>query len=206
LLDNGGHTILLVERHDAGHKYPPHRVNYRAIALGLKAAGATCCLATAAVGSLQPNWGPGSMAVCADFIDLTGRNQTLFDRQVEHRDFSIPMGQAAQCALRVAAARLSPQAHPAATYICANGPRYETPAEVAFARQIGGDVVGMTAASEAVAMGEAGIDYGCLAIVTNLASGIGNTPLSHAEVLQEMDRSGELAVKILLDAVGLLWD
>jgi 5'-methylthioadenosine phosphorylase len=146
------------------------------------------------------------MAICADFVDLTARNQTLFNRRVEHRDFSLPMGDASQRALRLAAARHSPQTHPAAIYICTNGPRYETPAEVAFARQIGGDVIGMTAASEAVAMVEANIDYGCLAIITNLAAGIGETPLNHSDVMKEMEQSGELAVNILLDAVEMLWD
>jgi 5'-methylthioadenosine phosphorylase len=66
------------------------------------------------------------------------------------------------------------------------------------------DVVGMTASSEAILMREAEVDYACLAIVTNLASGISATPLDHQEVVDEMLRSGERAVNLLLAAARLL--
>src|SRR5436189_62411 len=59
-----------------------------------------------------------------------------------------------------------------AVYVNVNGPRYETPAEIRMFVEAGGDVVGMTAGSEAIAMREAGVGYGCLAIITNLAAGL----------------------------------
>ena len=205
LIDQGEHRILAIERHLSGHRSPPHQVNYRAMALGLKALGARHCLATAAVGALHPALTIGSFAVCTDFIDLTGRNLTLFETSAQHRDFSQPMGSAAQKALLAATGATCLSSQPSTTYVATSGPRYETPAEVSFARQIGGDVIGMTAASEAVVMREAGIDYACLAIVTNLAAGIGKSELSHGDVKQVMERSGAAAVKILLEAVNLLW-
>lgn len=199
-----GIRILFIARHSLGHKTPPSQVNYLAMAEGLKRLGAKHCLATAAVGGLIDNFGPGSFCVCSDFIDLTGRNQTLFANIVRHTDFSTPMGGKAREALISACKKAEIEIPGHATYVCTNGPRYETPAEVASYAAMRGHVVGMTAASEAIAMREAGIDYGCLAIVTNFGSGISTTPLAHSEVTDQMLKSGQMAVDVLLDAARRL--
>lgn len=204
LLHFQGRDLFLLQRHSAGHKVPPHRVNYLGMALALRSLGVRGCLATAAVGSLRREWGAGTLGVCSDFVDLSGRNLTLFERTVEHRDFSHPMGSRTRDALLAAAAVYRPGFQPNVNYVCLNGPRYEAPAEIRSLQILGGDVVGMTAASESIAMGEAGIDYGCLAIVTNLAAGISEAKLDHSEVVEEMERSGETAVKILLEAAAAL--
>lgn len=191
VLDSG---VILLKRHSAGHKVPPHKVNYRALALGLKALGVTTCFASAAVGSLRPDWKPGTLVVPHDFLDLTARNVTLFDRTVEHTDFSNPLPGRAQ--LLSAASEEGLEVVDGGVYVCGNGPRYETPHEIELYGQVG-SIVGMTASSEAIVMREAGIDYGLLAVVTNLACGIADSPLSHEEVVEEMERSGELAVRVL---------
>lgn len=204
LAEIDGQTILLIARHSLGHKTPPSQVNYLAMAEGLKRLGAKHCLATAAVGGLTDVLSPGSFCVCTDFIDLTGRNETLFANTVRHTDFSIPMGGKSREALTASCKAASLEIPGHATYVCTNGPRYETPAEVSSYAGMGGHVVGMTAASEAIAMHEAGIDYGCLAIVTNFGSGICPTPLAHEDVTAQMIKSGETAVRILLDAARRL--
>jgi 5'-methylthioadenosine phosphorylase len=84
-------------------------------------------------------------------------------------------------------------------YAGLNGPRYETPAEIQLYKKWGIDLVGMTGSSEAVVMREAGVEYSCLAIVTNLAAGLTENMLSHEEVVDEMERSGEIAVTMILD-------
>lgn len=121
--------LFLVSRHSAGHRVPPHQINYLAIARGLAALGVRACFATAAVGSLNPEWPAGTLAVCSDFLDFTGRFPTLFDRVVVHRDFSNPFGPKARAALLAAAAELGEKVEKEAVYLCGNGPRYETPAE-----------------------------------------------------------------------------
>lgn len=193
-----GRSVLIVERHSKGHKTPPHLVNYKAMALGMKQTGVRACFATAAVGSLRADWGPGTRVVCSGFIDLSFRNLTLFDREVRHTDFSKPMGGAAREAL----AKADPEAR-SGVYLCANGPRYETPEEIRFYRTAGADLVGMTAGSEAILAREAGVDYACLAVVTNLASGIAAGPLGHEEVADQMSTSGEQVVEILQEACRL---
>lgn len=193
--------VLIVSRHSSGHKVPPHSVNYRAMAMGLRSVGARVCFSSAASGSLREDWPGGTMALCNDFLDLTGRNITLFDREVVHTDFSAPFGKKGRKAL-LEAAKAQGIPMQEGVYVCANGPRYETPREIQLYRQFGGDLVGMTAATEAVVMREAEIDYSCLAVVTNLAAGIGPHELSHSEVVDEMKRSGKKAVDLLLDAIG----
>jgi 5'-methylthioadenosine phosphorylase len=204
LIEVGDAGVLLIRRHSAGHKLPPHRIRYAALAMGLRQLGVPYCLSTAAVGSLRPEWGPGTFVSCSDFLDLTFRNLTLFHTEVVHRDFSEPFGVGGRKALSEAAASLGAPLHEQGVYVCGNGPRYETPHEIEVFRKLGGDVVGMTASSEAILMREAGIDYACLAIVTNLAAGITLEPLSHEEVVEEMQRSGETAVQLLKAAVGRL--
>jgi len=204
LVKVGDVNLFLIGRHSAGHKVPPHKVNYKAMALGMKALGVKACLSTAAVGSLRRDWPAGSLAVCCDFLDFTGRHPTLFDRTVVHRDFSDPFGPNSVSALLCASHELAVPVHTGALYLCGNGPRYETPAEIELYQIFKADVVGMTAASEAILMREAEVDYGCLAIVTNLAAGISDMPLSHEEVVDEMNRLGETAVKILLRAAEKL--
>jgi 5'-methylthioadenosine phosphorylase len=201
LLQSEGKSILLVSRHSAGHKVPPHRVNYRAMALGLSQLGAKVCFSTAAVGSLRAEWPTGTFVVPNDFLDLTFRNQTLFERTVVHTDFTEAFGPKARTALLGAAAGEGVEAKDGGVYVCGNGPRYETPHEIQLMGKVG-DLVGMTASTEAILMREAGIDYGCLSIVTNLAAGLSDFPLSHEEVVEEMERAGETAVRILLRAVA----
>ncbi len=193
-----GHEVLAVERHSGGHRVPPHRVNYRAIAKGLAQLGVERCFSTAAVGSLRADWGPGTLVVCSDLIDVSARRQTLFDRTVKHTDLTEPFP-AADWLRR--GLKASGSAVVEGTYINVDGPRYETPAEIEAFRGMGGHVVGMTAGSEAIAMAEAGVRYGCLAIVTNLAAGMSPTTLAHGGVVEVMRGAGGAAMRVLEAAV-----
>jgi purine-nucleoside phosphorylase len=69
-------------------------------------------------------------------------------------------------------------------YVQFRGPQYETPAEVQMAKNLGGQIVGMSTALEAIAAREAGMKILGLSLITNLAAGISKTPLSHEEVIQ----------------------
>jgi purine-nucleoside phosphorylase len=77
------------------------------------------------------------------------------------------------------------------------GPHYETPAEVQMAKAIGGHIVGMSTALEAIAARQAGMEILGMSLVTNLAAGIQKTPLSHQEVI-EAGREAEPVISALL--------
>lgn len=197
-LKHEGLDLLLLSRHSAGHKVPPHRVNYVGMATALQQLQVPYCLASAAVGSLRREWGPGTFIACSDFFDLTYRNTTMFEETVIHTDFTNPFSPAVRSAFVESGSSIGKTVETEGIYLCGNGPRYETPEEIKLYASIKADVVGMTAASEAIVMREAGVQYGCLAVVTNLAAGISENELSHQEVEDEMKRSGEFAVQILL--------
>jgi purine-nucleoside phosphorylase len=70
------------------------------------------------------------------------------------------------------------------TYAWFTGPTYETPAEVNFAKNIGADLVGMSTVPEAIVARYSGLEVSAFSLVTNLAAGISNEPLSHEEVIE----------------------
>ncbi len=183
--------VAFLPRHGAGHGIPPHLVNYRANIWALRSLGVRRILATAAVGSLNPGLTPGSFVVLTQFLDFTkGRPSTFFQPgdEVVHTDMTDPYCPALRAALVACARPLGERLHPAGTYVCTEGPRFESAAEIAMYGRLGGDLVGMTGVPEVVLAREAGLCYASLAIVTNWAAGIGGRPLSHGEVVEMMGR------------------
>jgi purine-nucleoside phosphorylase len=89
-------------------------------------------------------------------------------------------------------------------YVQNRGPHYETPAEVQMARIIGGHIVGMSTALEAIAARQAGMEILGLSLITNLAAGIQKTPLSHAEVIQAGKDAEPVISALLAKIVELL--
>lgn len=202
LTEHNGARILLVQRHAAGHKTPPHLVNYRAIATGIKSLGIKLCISSAAVGCLRADWQVGDLALCTDSLDLSARNLTLFDQKVEHTDMTKPFPAATKI-LKLAQSINIP-IHENAVYVTNPGPRYETPAEIEQVRRLGGDIVGMTASTEAVAMREAGVPYSTIALITNHAAGMFDEKLDHLDVVRVMEESGQKLVDIMLAATDLV--
>ena len=76
-------------------------------------------------------------------------------------------------------------------YAWFTGPTYETPAEVNFAKTIGADLVGMSTVPEAIVARHAGIDVTAFSLVTNLAAGISDSPLSHDEVIEIANKTSQ---------------
>ncbi len=199
-------TLLFLARHGAGHTLPPHKINHRANIAALRDLGAEAVFATTAVGSLRPEIKPGDFVVLDDFLDLTkGEVVTFYSEPglVRHTDFVHPYDPGLRgILLQTLPPEIAPRVHAVGTYLCVSGPRYETPAEVRLFGQWGASVVGMTGAPEAVLCREAGLRYAGVALVTNYGTGLmTNSPLSHAEVEQEMARSRDALAAWLLRAV-----
>jgi 5'-methylthioadenosine phosphorylase len=168
--------VVFLSRHGVEHDIPPHRINYRANIKALELLGVDRAIATFAVGGIAGDIPPGGVVALDDAIDFTsGRESTFFDggdSGLKHTPFS----KAFSPALREALVALAP-AHdlairPTGTYICFNGPRFETAAEIRVSRILGADVVGMTAMPEAILARELGIHYGGVAVSVNWAAGI----------------------------------
>ncbi|BCM92115.1 S-methyl-5'-thioinosine phosphorylase [Abditibacteriota bacterium] len=166
---------------------PPHRVNYRANIAALKTIGVTGIFASSAVGSLRPDWKPGTLVCLDNFMDYTtNRSRTFFDERAVHIDATRPYCSDLRALLLDAASRENMELHDGGIYAGMDGPRFETGAEIRALRILGADVVGMTGTTEATLAREAEISYAGVSIVTNLAAGLLEQPLTQEEVLDAM--------------------
>ncbi len=203
-----GKTVLFINRHGEGHSIPPHMINYRANIWGLKELGADRILATAAVGSLNKDMAPGNFVFPDQYVEFTKNRQcTFFDggeMGVAHTDMTEPYCPQIREVFMTAAKKISHTAHNHGTYVCAEGPRFETPAEIKMYQMFGGDLVGMTAYPEVALARELGLCYGAVAMVTNYAAGIADDHLAHEEVLNMMARLSRKIKELLLTTVELL--
>jgi 5'-methylthioadenosine phosphorylase len=200
-LDN--RELAFLHRHtpSPGIYLPPHRVNYRANIAALKKIGATAIFASTAVGCLRPEWVPGTLVLLNDFIDATtARDKTFFDDRAVHIDVSDPYCPRLRALLRTTAEDLGFTLQDGGTYICTDGPRFETAAEIRAYAAWNADVVGMTGVPEVVLAREANISYAGVSIVTNAAAGILPQPLTQAEVMEAMREALPRVVQLFLAA------
>jgi 5'-methylthioadenosine phosphorylase len=182
----GTREVCLVRRHGAAHDIPPHRINYRANLRALRIVGCRVVIATNAVGSLRPVMRPGDLVLPDQFLDCTKARPTTFfdgeDGRVRHVDVTEPYCNVQRHQLLPVLERHGLTVHPAGTYICTEGPRFETPAEIRAYAAWGADVVGMTGVPEVVLARELGMCYATICLVTNFAAGISHGPITSEEI------------------------
>jgi len=179
----GGKKVAFMPRHRKGHEHPPHMINYRANIYALKELGVERIIATNAVGSLHKHIKPGDFLVPNDFLDFTSRRKSTFhNRKTVHIDVSQPY-----CPHLRKILLKSGEMIDGGVYVCTEGPRFETPAEIEMFRILGGTVVGMTGLPEAVLARELEMCYASLSLVGNYAASISTTKVTMDEVFQIMD-------------------
>lgn len=180
LLDIFSKKVAFIPRHAQGHSIPPHKINFRANIDALRAVGVTKIIATNSVGSMNENMPPGSFVIPNDFLDFSqNRAKTYFEDKVVHIDVTEPY-----CPdLRDVLAK-SGDVILGGTYVCTEGPRFETPAEIKMFKMLGGDLVGMTGLPEVTLAREREICYNSICIVSNYASGISENELTIDEVFE----------------------
>ncbi len=204
--EHKGRRVFFLARHGGKHSVPPHRVNYKANIAALKNIGVDAVVATAAVGTLRESMPPGSRVLIDQFIDFTKqRSLTFFEEEgdpVVHTDLTEPYCSSIRKAIVNTSRLLSQDMVDGGCYVCTEGPRFETPAEIRMIEQLGGDLVGMTNVPEVVLAREAGLCYATIALPTNYAAGISVTPLTHEEVLEEMERGKAGLDRLLAAFIG----
>ncbi|SEH78603.1 MULTISPECIES: purine-nucleoside phosphorylase [unclassified Leifsonia] len=186
-LPNGKHALVIGAR---THYYEAHGV--RRVVHSVRtaaAAGATTMILTNGAGGIKEHWKPGTPVLISDHINLTA------DSPLEGATF-IDLTDLYSKRLRDLARTIDPTLDEG-VYTQFRGPHYETPAEVQMAKAIGGHIVGMSTALEAIAARQAGMEILGMSLVTNLAAGIQKTPLSHEEVI-EAGRAAEPVISALL--------
>jgi purine-nucleoside phosphorylase len=168
----------------------------RAVVHGVRTAGAAGCrvvVLTNGCGGLHERWTPGTPVLIRDHVNLTATSPLEGATFVDLTDLY-------SSRLR-ALCREVDETLDEGVYVQFPGPHYETPAEIAMVRAIGGDLVGMSTTLEAIAAREAGLEVLGISLVTNLAAGITGEPLDHGEVLEAgrtaAGRMGDLLAKIV---------
>jgi len=150
----------------------------------LHAIGCEALILTNAGGSLDPAMGPGSVMMITDHINLI-QSSPLYDESGNSR--FVDMVGAYDSDLRRQArdaARAAGVALHEGVYVWFSGPQFETPAEVKFARLIGGAAVGMSTVPEVVLARQVGMKVAGFSIVTNLGAGMSDAPLSHEHTMK----------------------
>jgi 5'-methylthioadenosine phosphorylase len=161
--------------------------------MALKQLGVEVIIATAAVGSLHFDSKPGQYVLADQFLDFTKmRKNSFFDggsQGVIHCDMTAPYCPRVREAIKRAGDEKGLKVHNIGTYVCTEGPRFETAAEIEMFKLLGGRVIGMTSVPEVCLARELGICYANISIITNYAAGISPHLLNHAEVLEVMKNS-----------------
>jgi len=193
-LPNGKHALVIGAR---THFYENHGV--RSVVHSVRtaaAAGAKTMILTNGAGGIKPEWAGGAAVLISDHINLTASSPLEGATFIDLTDL---YSKRLRDLARTVDASLDE-----GVYVQFRGPHYETPAEVQMAKIMGGHIVGMSTALEAIAAREAGMEILGMSLITNLAAGIQTTPLSHAEVL-EAGRNAESRIgKLLAEIVTKL--
>jgi 5'-methylthioadenosine phosphorylase len=166
----GDVPVAFLPRHGRGHRLNPTEVPARANIYGLKSLGVEWVISVSAVGSLREDFAPLDLAIPDQLFDRTkSRPNSFFEGGVVvHVSFADPFCPYLSGLLAEAGARLGDvRTHRGGTYVCIEGPAFSTKAESRIYRQLGCDVIGMTALPEAKLAREAELCYATIACVTD---------------------------------------
>ena len=165
-----------------------------------RALGARVVVLTNAAGGLDPSFGPGTLMIMRDHINLTGRNPLIGPNADELGPRFPDMTEAWSPRLRAglhAAAATEGVEMREGIYVGLTGPTYETPAEVRMLAALGGDAVGMSTVLECIAARWVGLEVCGVSLVTNAGAGYSGQPLTHEEVLESGAEAGPRLARVI---------
>ena len=169
----------------------------------MRALGIEVLILTNAAGGIRRTFIPGTLMLVADHLNATFRNPLLgpvAPGEGRFPDMSDPYD-AGLRALAREAARERGIALEEGVYAGVLGPSYETPAEIRMLERLGADAVGMSTVAEVIAARAAGMRCLALSLITNVASGLGGTALSHEEVMREGAAAGARVGELIEEIV-----
>jgi len=168
-----GRRVAFLPRHGRDHRFPPHKIPYRANMWALRSIGVRQIVAPTAVGALTPSYGPGTLVIPDQLVDRTrNRVQTFFDEGACHVPFADPYCPTVR-AHAIGMARESGWVPAGSgTLVVIEGPRFSTRAESLWFAGQGWTLVGMTGHPEAVLARELAMCYAPLALVTDTDAGV----------------------------------
>ncbi|MGA8046584.1 MAG: S-methyl-5'-thioadenosine phosphorylase [Dermatophilaceae bacterium] len=204
----GGRRVAFMARHGQGHRFPPHKVNYRANLWALRSVGVRQILSPCAVGSLLVDVGPGEILVPDQVVDRTwGRDHTFYDVEgpVVHIEFADPFCPVGRRTVLDVAGSREVRAVDGGTLVVVNGPRFSTRAESLMHQQAGWSIVGMTAMPEAALARELAMCFTTVALVTDHDAGVdGGAAVTHHSVLEAFGANVDRLKGVIADAIARL--
>lgn len=185
------------------HMYEGHSADEAVLPVRLFASlGVDTLVVTNAAGGINRNYGPGTIMLIRDHLNLTGRTPLLgaaLPGEERFPDMTVAYDAGLRDRARGLAGSLGMPLEEG-VYAGLLGPSYETPAEVAYLERIGADAVGMSTVMEVIAARARGMRVAGFSTVTNAAAGYSGTPLSHAEVMEVAAQVGE-RLGVLIEGV-----
>ena len=198
-----GRRVAFLPRHGRDHRFPPHKIPYRANMWALRSLGVRRILAPSAVGSLTVSYGPGTLIIPDQLVDRTrSRVQTYYDEYAVHVPFADPYCPSGRARAINAARESGWVPTGSGTLVVIDGPRFSTRAESQWYAAQGWTLIGMTGHPEAVLARELALCYTTLALVTDTDAGVEEGDgVTQAEVFEvfgaNMSRLRELVAKII---------
>ncbi len=163
----------------------------------LRELGADSVLLTNAAGSLRADFPPGRLMLLEDHINFAGINPLI--GEPSDRRF-VPMTEAYDPEIRKAlraAAHEEGMVLREGVYAWFSGPSFETPAEIRAIRDLGADAVGMSTVPEVILARFLGLRVGAISVITNMAAGMSDEPISHEQTKAMAPIGAEKLEKIL---------
>lgn len=197
-----GRRVAFVPRHGRDHRFPPHKIPYRANLWALRSVGVRQVVAPSAVGSLTPAYGPGTLVIPDQVVDRTsGRAHTYYDDGAVHVSFADPYCPVGRRVTLETARETGWQPIDGGTLVVIEGPRFSTRAESQWFAAQGWILVGMTGHPEAALARELALCYTPACLVTDLDAGVDvGDGVTHEEVMrvfaQNVDRLRDLVGEI----------
>jgi len=165
--------------------------------------GIKAVILTNAAGGINLSYSQGALVLLSDHINLQGANPLVGPNDdrfgLRFPDMTHTYSRVYRQIAREEAGKLNISLHEG-VYAALLGPSYETPAEIEYLRRIGADLVGMSTVAEVIAARHMGLNILAISCVTNMAAGILDQPLSHAEVMETGERV-KSTFEVLLRAV-----
>jgi purine-nucleoside phosphorylase len=162
--------------------------------------GARVLILTNAAGGLDPSFGPGTLMVISDHLNMTGQNPLIGPNADAVGDRFPDMTDAWSRRLRArlhVAGKAEGVELAEGVYVGLVGPNYETPAEVRLYASMGGHAVGMSTVTECIAARWAGLEVCGVSLVTNAGAGYTGEPLAHDEVLAAGAEAGPRLARVI---------
>jgi len=194
LFENGNFSFYFLSRHgEKNYSVTAPFVNYRANIFALKELGIEKIISWSQPGSINSKIKPGDFTLPNDIIDQTKNRESTFYKNSGYGfiRMSQPFCPSLRKALAGVLESVELEFHHNAVYCCTEGPRLETPAEIAMFKNFGADIVGMTLAPEVFLARELEICYASICLTSNFAEGLQNRSFKEGELFEGLLASDE---------------